>query len=110
LQQAMRLSPHDPRMATMITSLGDIEIGSGRPESALVEYKKAFDAGDHHYWIYANLAASYALLGKMDEAKPFVAETLRVNPSFTIKWFREHVPYDLPTRDEGLRKAGFAEE
>ncbi len=110
LQQAMRLSPHDPRMATMITSLGDIEIGSGRPESALVEYKKAFDAGDHHYWIYANLAASYALLGKMDEAKPFVAETLRVNPSFTIKWFREHVPYDLQTRDEGLRKAGFAEE
>jgi hypothetical protein len=46
----------------------------------------------------------------MDKAKPFVAETLRVNPSFTIKWFREHVPYDLPTRDEGLRKAGFAEE
>jgi adenylate cyclase len=110
LQQAIRLSPHDPLMATMITSLGDIEIGSGRPESALVEYKKAFDAGDHNYWIYANLAASYALLGKMDEAKPYVAETLRVNPSFTIKWFREHVPYDLPTRDEGLRKAGFAEE
>jgi adenylate cyclase len=110
LQQAIRLSPHDPRMATMITSLGDIEIGSGRPESALIEYKKAIDAGDHHYWIYANLAASYALLGKMDEAKPYVAETLRVNPSFTMKWFREHVPYDLPTRDEGLRKAGFAEE
>jgi adenylate cyclase len=110
LQQAIRLSPHDPLMAVMITSLGDIEIGSGRPESALVEYKKALDAGDHTYWIYANLAASYALLGKMDEAKPYMAETLRVNPSFTIKWFREHVPYDLPTRDEGLRKAGFAEE
>jgi hypothetical protein len=43
----------------------------------------------------------------MDEAKPFVAETLRVNPSFTIKWYREHVTYDLQTRDEGLRKAGF---
>ena len=24
--------------------------------------------------------------------------------------YREHVPYDLPTRDEGLRKAGVAEE
>jgi tetratricopeptide (TPR) repeat protein len=60
---------------------------AGRPESALVEYKKALDAGDHNYWIYANLAASYALLGKMDEAKPYVAETLRVNPSFTIKWY-----------------------
>ena len=110
LQQAFRLSPHDPFVAIMTTQLGDIEFGAGRPESALVEYKKAFDAGDRNYWIYANLAASYALLGKMDEAKPFVAETLRANPSFTIKWFREHVPYDLQTRDEGLRKAGFAEE
>jgi TolB-like protein/Tfp pilus assembly protein PilF len=109
LQQAIRLSPHDPLMAVMITSLGDIEIGSGRPESALVEYKKALDAGDHHYWIYANFAASYALLGKMDEAKPYVAETLRVNPSFTIKWFREHAE-DIPKRTEGLRKAGFAQE
>ena len=110
VQQAIRLSPHDPFKTIWDTNLGDIEIGAGRPEAAIVEYRKALDAGDHTYWLYANLAASYALLGKMDEAKPFVAETLRVNPSFTIKWFREHVPYDLPTRDAGLRKAGFAEE
>jgi hypothetical protein len=45
----------------------------------------------------------------MDEVKPYVAETLRVNPSFTIKWFREHAE-DIPKRTEGLRKAGFAEE
>ncbi len=110
LQQGIRLSPRDPFVGFFRTQLGDIEIGSGRPEAAIVEYRKALDAGDHTYWVYANLAASYALLGKMDEAKPFVAETLRLIPSFTIKWFREHVPYDLPTRDEGLRKAGFAEE
>ena len=110
LQQAIRLSPHDPLMAIMTTQLGDVEIGAGRPESALVEYKKALDLGDHNYWIYANLAASYALLGKMDEAKPFVAETLRLNPSFTIKWYREHASHPSATRDDGLRKAGFAEE
>jgi adenylate cyclase len=110
LQQGIRLSPRDPFITIFQTMLGDIEIGAGRPEAALVEYRKALEAGDHTYWVYANLAASYALLGKMDEAKAFVAETLRVNPNFTIKWFREHVPYDLPTRDEGLRKAGFAEE
>jgi adenylate cyclase len=110
LQQAIRLSPRDPFVALFYTELGDIEIGSGRPEAAIVEYRKSIDAGNHTYWNYANLAASYALLGKMDEAKPFVAETLRLNPTFTIKWYREHVPYDLPVRDEGLRKAGFAEE
>jgi adenylate cyclase len=110
LQRVIRLDPRSPFITNAYTTLGDIEIGSGRPEAAIVEYRKAFDAGDHTYWIYANLAASYALLGKMDEAKPLVAETLRVNPSFTIKWYREHVPYDIPTRDEGLRKAGFAEE
>jgi adenylate cyclase len=110
VQQAIRLSPRDPFAAFNYTELGDIEIGAGRPEAAIVEYRKSIDAGNHTYWNYANLAASYALLGKMDEAKPFVAETLRLNPSFTIKWYREHVPYDLPTRDEGLRKAGFAEE
>ena len=109
VQQAIRLSPRDPLITIMTTQFGDIEIGSGRPEAAIVEYRKSLDAGDHTYWNYANLAASYALLGKMDEAKPFVAETLRVNPSFTIKWFREHAE-DIPKRTEGLRKAGFAEE
>jgi adenylate cyclase len=108
LQQAIRLSPHDPLMTVMTTQFGDIEIGSGRPEAAIIEYRKSLDAGDHTYWNYANLAASYALLGKMDEAKPYVAETLRLNPSFTIKWFREHAE-DIPKRTEGLRKAGFAE-
>ena len=109
-QQAIRLSPRDPFVTVFHTQLGDVEIGVGDPEAAIVEYRKSLDAGDHTYWNYANLAASYALRGKMDEAKPFVAETLRINPSFTIKWYREHTPYDFPTRDEGLRKAGFAEE
>ena len=97
-------------MTVMYTQFGDIEIGSGRPEAAIIEYRKSLDAGDHTYWNYANLAASYALLGKMDEAKPFVAETLRVNPSFTIKWFREHAPRTFRSGTEGLRKAGFAED
>jgi adenylate cyclase len=109
VQQAIRLSPRDPLITLMTTQLGDIEIGSGHPEAAIIEYRKSLDAGDHSYWNYANLAASYALLGKMDEAKPYVAETLRVNPSFTIKWYREHAE-DIPKRNEGLRKAGFAEE
>ena len=47
---------------------------------------------------------------RWDEAKPFVAETLRVNQSFTIKWFQNHTAYVIPTRDEGSLKAGVAGE
>jgi adenylate cyclase len=109
LQQAIRLSPHDPSRTTFDRQLGDIELGAGRPEAAVIAYRKALDAGDHTYWVYVSLAAAYALLGETDEAKTYMAETLRLNPSFTIKWFREHAS-DIPTRTEGLRKAGFAEE
>jgi tetratricopeptide (TPR) repeat protein len=110
IQQAIRLSPRDSFTTFFHVALGDTEIGAGRPEAAIVEYRKALDAGDHTYWVYANLAAAYALSGKMDEAKPFVVETLRVNPSFTVKWFQNHTAYVIPKRDEGFRKAGFAEE
>jgi adenylate cyclase len=110
LQQGIRLSPHDPYMTVYITLIGDADLGAGRLEAAVAQYRKSLDAGDRTFFNYANLAASYALLGKMDEAKPFVAETLRVNPKFTIKWFQNHTAYVIPKRDEGFRKAGFAEE
>jgi tetratricopeptide (TPR) repeat protein len=109
VRQAIRLSPHDPWTTWFDRTLGDVEFVSGHLEAAIVEYRKALDAGDHSWFVYENLAASYALSGKMDEAKRFVAETLRVNPSFTTKWYREHTSV-IPGREEGLRKAGFAEE
>jgi hypothetical protein len=56
-------------------------------------------------WPHANLAASYALLGKMDEAKRYVAETFASTPKFTIKWLREHGE-DIPPLTESLRNAG----
>jgi adenylate cyclase len=110
MQQAIRLSPRDPFVTFFHTGVGDAEIGASRPEAAIVEYRKSLDGGDHTFWNYANLAAAYALLDKMDEAKVFVAETLRVNPSFTVKWFQNHTAYVIPKRDEGFRRAGFAEE
>jgi tetratricopeptide (TPR) repeat protein len=103
------LSPDDPNRVDFDRQLGNIDFGAGRLEAAIDVYRKALDAGDRTQWPYLSLAAAYALLGKMDEAKRYVAETLRLNPSFSIKWLREHGE-DIPIRDEGLRKAGFAEE
>jgi adenylate cyclase len=109
IQQAIRLSPDDPNRVDFDRQLGNIDFGAGRLEAAVDAYRKALDAGDRTQWPYLSLAAAYALLGKMDEAKRYVAETLRLNPSFSIKWLREHGE-DIPIRNEGLRKAGMPEE
>ena len=57
----------------------------------------------------ADLAAAYALEGKIDEAKSSLAEARRVNPNLTVKWFIAHSP-NVPRSLEGMRKAGLPEE
>jgi TolB-like protein len=109
IQQAIRLSPDDPWRVEWDRQLGNIEFAAGHLEAAIDAYRKALDAGERSQWPYLDLAAAYALQGKMDESKRYVAETLRLNPHFTIKWLRENA-LDIPLRNEGLRKAGFAEE
>ena len=109
MQRAIRLSPDDPWRVNWDRQLGNIEFAAGHLEAAIDAYHKALDAGDRQPYAYLSLAAAYALLGKMNEAKPYVAETLRLNPNFTVKWLREHA-IDIPLRNEGLRKAGFKEE
>jgi adenylate cyclase len=109
VRQAMRLSPRDPSISLWQVQLGDVEIGAGHTEAAIAEYQKAFDAGYRGPSVYSGLAAAYALEGKMDEAKSALAERRRITPRLTLKWFREHAT-DIPTRLEGLRKAGLPEE
>jgi adenylate cyclase len=109
IQQAIRLSPDDPYGVSWDRQLGNMEFAAGHLEAAIDAHHKALDAGDRAIHPCVSLAAAYALLGKMDEAKSYVAETLRLNPNFTIKWLREH-SLDIPLRNEGLRKAGFGEE
>ena len=89
--------------------VGEVELETGHVQAAIDEMQKAYEAGYRTYFIYADLAAAYALAGKMDEAKSALAEARRLNSSLTLKWFREH-GWDLPARNEGLRKAGLPEE
>jgi adenylate cyclase len=59
------------------------------------------------------LAAAYAQLGQLEEAKAEAAQVLRINPGFTIErhkrvWVHRD-PKDLEHRLDGLRKAGLPE-
>jgi adenylate cyclase len=108
-QQAMRLSPRDPETPNRLINLGMAELGLGHFDVAIDEFQKAIDAGAHYFIPYVNLAAAYALAGKMDEAKSALAEGRRLNPNLTVKWLTNHAP-NLPPLFDGLRKAGLAEE
>jgi tetratricopeptide (TPR) repeat protein len=105
----MRLSPRDPYIGVFHVDVGDAEAGLGHLDAAINEYRKAIDSGYHGFPAYSNLAAAYALAGKMDEAKAALAEARRLNPAITIKWMKEHTP-NLPAVFDGLRKAGLPEE
>jgi adenylate cyclase len=109
VRQAMRLSPRDPRAGLWHFAMGGVEIEQGHNDAAIDEIRKAIEAGYRPFIPYAVLAASYALEGKMDEAKSALAEARRLNPNLTVKWFIAHSP-NVPKAIEGVRKAGLPEE
>jgi adenylate cyclase len=109
VQQAMRLSPRDPRIGNWLFSLGGSEIGLGHFDAAIDAYRTAIEVGFRSYQPYMGLAAAYALDGKMDEAKSALAEARRLNPKLTVKWAIARNS-NVPPLFEGLRKAGLPEE
>jgi adenylate cyclase len=109
MERAMRLSPHDTFIPIWRAIIGDAEMGLGRFDAAIVQYRKAIDSGFRAGRAYAALAAAYAHAGKMDEAKTTLAEARRLNPAITVKWMKEHAP-NLSAVFDGLRKAGLPEE
>jgi adenylate cyclase len=109
VQQAMRLSPRDPRIGLWLDDLGNAQLGLGHYDAAIDEYHKAIDAGWRAYQPYRGLAAAYALEGKMEEATSALAEARRLNPQLTLRWLQTH-SFSIPPVLEGLRKAGLPEE
>ena len=109
VQQAMRLSPRDPRIGVFHMVSGDAELGLGHFDAAIDEYHNATDSGFRPFFAYTNLAAAYELEGKMDEAKSTLAEARGLNPKLTVQWMIAHTP-NLPPVFEGLRKLGLPEK
>ena len=108
IQQAMRLSPRDPRMGPWHDYMAWAEAGLGHYDAAIEEANEAIDAGYKVFYPYLDLAAAHAIKGEIDEAKTAVTEARRLNPKLSIKWLMGHA-YGQPTID-ALRKAGLPEE
>jgi len=106
--QAIRLSPRDPGMPLWQTNLADAEMGLGHFDAAIDLIHQSIDAGYRVSYTYRELAAAYALKGKMEDAKTALAEALRLDPTLTVKSVAR--TNSVPVILDALRKAGLPEE
>ena len=112
LQQAMRLSPLDPRMGAFLDKLGWAELGLGDFDAAIEASSKAIDAGSKVWFTYLCLATAHGLKGDIDDAKTALTEARRLNPKLNLKWMTGSKLFPSYTQAwyDALRKAGLPEE
>ena len=109
-QQAMRLSPRDPRKGLWHSYIG---AGGVRPRD--ISTPRSTNIIRRSTLVISATSRTqgspplYVIDGKTEEAKTALAEARRLNPKLTVKSLIEHTP-NIPTLFEGLRKAGLPEE
>jgi adenylate cyclase len=112
VQQAMRLSPGDPRMGPWHDYMAVAELGLGHFDAGIEEENKAIDAGYKVWFTYLRLALAHALKGDIEEAKTALAEARGLKPGLSVKWMKgdKYLSHYAPPWFDALRKAGLPEE
>ena len=109
LMQAKRLDPYFNPIS-YCHALGTAYFVAQRYEEAIAAFSRS---STMPVWVQAYLAACHALMGKIDLAKNFAAEVVRLAPDFSSARLVAKEPYKRPSDREllldGLRKAGLPE-
>jgi adenylate cyclase len=107
-KKATRLSPYGPLY--LYNNFGMALHMTGRFEEAVSVYKKAMQLSPHSIFPHLNLAATYSMMGHMEEARAEATEVLRINPKFSLDYKAMTIPYkDQSVIDkyiDALHKAG----
>jgi adenylate cyclase len=111
-EHALRLSPFDPMNFNAYVGIGAAHFVAGRIEESALWQERALIEKPSATWIYRNLVASYALLGRDAEAQAGLARMLADYPDLTIAKIADAIPFRQATQDriaEGLKRAGMPE-
>jgi tetratricopeptide (TPR) repeat protein len=117
--EALRLSPRDSMAYTCMTDVGNAKNHLGSYEQAVGWFRRAIEANRNYPVAHFHLAATLALLGRLDEARSAVKAGLALNPTYTIsrdraaRSARSDDPRYLAQLEpifDGLRKAGVPEQ
>ena len=120
IERAIRLTPHDPNIASYYWALGSADLVSGRVDDAVSLLSKGRAANPRLYVIDLWLAGSLALKGDLDAARSAVAESPKLRPEINsvASWRAENLFYTNrqftalaeKTLYAGLRRVGFPDE
>jgi adenylate cyclase len=107
--RALRLSPFDPFAHFAHGALGAAALHESRYDEAAAHFAKAAQGNPRFSTLYFFHAASLALAGRADEARPIVRRLLELEPSFRSRMIFE-VGYEPADRFlEGARLLGLPE-
>jgi adenylate cyclase len=116
-EQAVRLSPHDSRLAFFLAAIGWCHLLLGDDKAGIEWGLKARSVNPTYTWANLLLADAYAHLGDEKEARAALATALRSNPHLSIRVLQQvggSEPAWVKLADErfydGLRKAGLPEQ
>ena len=109
IEQAIRMSPHDPQNALLNAALAAAHYQAGRYAEAVGIARSAiqqrFELTNGHRIYVASLAQA----GRLDEARAALARLQELHPENSIAWIERNVPYTpgpMAKFLEGFRKAG----
>lgn len=112
-KKAVRLSPHDPEMIHFSIGLGTACFISGDLEEALLWARKAIEVRPDAPAGHRLLAATLALMDRVEDAKQAVEGLLALKPNMTVTAVRNTIhfkhPGDSDLYAENLLKAGLPE-
>ena len=113
-ERAIRLNPRETRAPWPLTGIAHAEMSRGNFAEALRWAEKSFAQNSQYGFTYWMLIAANAQLGRMDEARSWLAKFRAYAPSVTLNKIRVGQPSKDPSRMaailEGLKLAGLPEE
>jgi TolB-like protein len=118
IKEAFRLSPRDSLTHRWMVWASITKVHLNADAEAVTWLRRGLDANRNSSYAHFHLAATLARLGELDEARAAVKAGLALDPSFTIRRFRDATsarsdnPTFLAGREraiEGMRLAGVPE-
>ena len=106
--KSLRMNPILP-FSQLLNNLGSAYRWLGRYDKAIAAYKKLFQFAPDHLPGHANLAATYIMAGREEQARAEAAEVMRIDPKSSLENFARSFPYRKELVDElviAWRKAG----